>query len=159
MEQRTLVQWLKILVVFAAVCGVGICAGALPPMGRSFVDKYPELAHCYWPWLVFLWVMAVPCFLALILAWKIFVNIEHDNSFCMENAAYLKQFSFLAAFDSVVLILGNIIYLLMGMNHPSIFLTCTLVMFVGIGISVASACLSHLVHKAALLQEENDLTI
>ncbi len=159
MEQRTLVQWLKILVIFAAVCGVGICVGALPPMGRSFADQYPELAHCYLPWLIFLWVLAVPCFLALVLAWKIFVNIEKDHSFCMENAEYLKKFSYLAVADSGILFLGNVCFLVLGMNHPSIFLTCLLVMFAGIGIAVASACLSHLVRKAALLQEESDLTI
>lgn len=159
MEQRTLVQWLKILVIFAAVCGVGICVGALPPMGRSFVDKYPELSYCYWPWLLFLWVLAVPCFMALVLAWKVFTNIEKDNSFCMENAEYLKKFSYLAAWDSAVLFVGNAVYLLLGMNHPSLFLTCILVMFAGIAIAVASACLSHLIRKAALLQEESDLTI
>ncbi len=35
MEQRTLVRWLKILVIFAAVCGIAICVGILPMMGKK----------------------------------------------------------------------------------------------------------------------------
>ena len=107
----------------------------------------------------FLWILAVPCFIALVLAWKIFKNIEEDHSFCMENADALRKISFLAAADSAVLFVGNVLFLLLNMNHPSILLGACIVVVVGIGISVAAAVLSHLVRKAAKLQEENELTI
>ena len=159
MEQRTLVQWLKILVIFMVVCGVALCVGILPMEGKRLVEIYPEFSYCYLPWLIFLWILAIPCFVALRLAWKIFVNIEKDQSFCMENASYLGNISFLAAADAGVLFLGNIIFLVLGMNHPGILLGALLVVIVGIGISVAAAVLSHLVRKAAALQEQSDLTI
>ena len=38
-------------------------------------------------------------------------------------------------------------------------LMCLIVVFVGVAISVAAAALSHLVMKAAMLQEQSDLTI
>lgn len=33
MEQRTLVRWLKLLVIFVAVCGIVLCGGILPMEG------------------------------------------------------------------------------------------------------------------------------
>lgn len=159
MEQRTLVQWLKILVIFMTVCGGVLCVGVLPMVGKQMAEKYPEFAYCYLPWLFFLWILAVPCFVALRLSWKIFVNIEKDHSFCMENANYMGKISFLAGMDAGFLFLGNVLFLLIGMNHPGILLGAILIVVAGVGISVAAAALSHLVQKAAVLQEQSDLTI
>ena len=45
------------------------------------------------------------------------------------------------------------------MSHPDVVLASLVIDFVGIAVSVASAGLSHLVEKAAKLQEESELTI
>ena len=94
MEQRTLVKWLKILVLFAAVCGLGLAGGVLPLAGQWLVESYPEFSYCFWPWLIFLWVLSIPCFWALYLAWKIFGNIEKDHAFTTENASTWDVFPF-----------------------------------------------------------------
>ena len=148
MEQRTLVKWLKILVLFAAVCGLGLAGGVLP-----------LFSYCFWPWLIFLWVLSIPCFWALYLAWKIFGNIEKDHAFTTENAEYMGRISFLAVADAVVLLVGNVLFWLIGMNHPGILLLCFVVTLIGIGFSVAAAALSHLIWKAADLQDQSDWTI
>lgn len=159
MEQRTLVRWLKLLVIFVAVCGIVLCGGILPMEGKRFIAVYPEFSYCYLPWLIFVWILAIPCFIALVLAWKIFGNIERDCSFCMENADALLKVSFLAAADAGFLFFGNVLFFVLSMNHPAVLLAACMVAIVGVGISVAAAVLSHLVGKAAKLQEENDLTI
>ena len=142
MEQRTLVKWLKMLVLCAAVCGLGLAGGVLPLAGQWLVESYPEFSYCFWPWLIFLWVLSIPCFWALYLAWKIFGNIEKDHAFTTENAEYMGRIS-----------------LLIGMNHPGILLLCFVVTLIGIGFSVAAAALSHLIRKAADLQDQSDWTI
>ncbi len=93
------------------------------------------------------------------LAWKIFGNIEKDHAFTTENAEYMGRISFLAAADAVVLLVGNVLFLLIGMNHPGILLLCFVVTLIGIGFSVAAAALSHLIRKAADLQDQSDWTI
>lgn len=98
-------------------------------------------------------------FWALYLAWKIFGNIEKDHAFTTENAEYMGRISFLAAADAVVLLVGNVLFLLIGMNHPGILLLCFVVTLIGIGFSVAAAALSHLIRKAADLQDQSDWTI
>ena len=50
-------------------------------------------------------------------------------------------------------------FLLFNMSHPSIVIMSFFIVFVGIVISIASAVLSHLVKKAAILQEQSDWTI
>ena len=45
------------------------------------------------------------------------------------------------------------------MNHPGVILYSLIVVFAGVAVSVVSAALSHLVLKAALLQEESDLMV
>ena len=91
--------------------------------------------------------------------WKIAGNIGNDKSFSAENAKLLKYISLAAAGDSAFFLLGNAVLLLLNMSHPGVVLASLLIVIIGVCIAVASACLSHLVGKAAALQEEADLTI
>ena len=65
----------------------------------------------------------------------------------------------MAAGDSAFFFVGNVILLFCNINHPGIILISMIVVFAGIAITIAAACLSHLVRKAATLQEQSDLTI
>ena len=77
----------------------------------------------------------------------------------MENASFLKKIAYCAAGDTVYFFIGNIALWLCGMSHPGVVLASLVIDFVGIAVSVAAAGLSHLVEKAAKLQEESELTI
>lgn len=159
MEQKKLAKWLKLIVIGIALCGIFIYAFLIPSFGNMIVEDNPEFANCYQPWLIFISLTAVPCFAALFIAWKIFSNIGNDLSFSKENAKYLKWISWLAAGDAAYFFIGNVVLFFLGMNHPGIFLYSLILVFAGVAISVAAAALSHLVLKAATLQEENDLTV
>ena len=159
MEQRKMVTWLKFLVIFVAICGLILCAVVIPVVGRELSGISPELGRYFKPWVTFVWVLAIPCFAALIHAWMIFSNIEKNKAFSMENAKHMEKISYLAGADTIALISGNIVLLILNINHPSVFLVFLMIGIIGIGISVAAAVLSHLIQKAANLQDENDLTI
>lgn len=159
MKQDTLSKWLKLIIVGSGICGIIIYAAVIPMLARAMVDHYPEFSNCQWPWLILIWVTAVPCYIVLVLSWKIAANIRADRSFSLSNSKLLKWISILAATDSAIFFAGNLIYLLLSMNHPGIVLFSLLIEFLGVAISVASAALSHLVMKAADLQMQSDLTI
>ena len=159
MEQRKMVKWLKFLVIFVAICGLILCAVVIPVVGRELSGISPELGRYFKPWVTFVWVLAIPCFAALIHAWMIFSNIEKNKAFSMEYAKHMEKISYLAGADTIALISGNIVLLILNINHPSVFLVFLMIGIIGIGISVAAAVLSHLIQKAANLQDENDLTI
>ena len=159
MKQSTLAKWLKIVLVGVGICGIVGYAWVIPSFGQSLVRDNPEFAYCYYPWLIFLWATAVPCYIALALGWRIASNIGEDRSFSMDNAKLLKWIAYLAVGDAGFFFVMNVLYLFLGMSHPGVTLVSLIVVFAGIAVSVAAATLSHLVHKAAELQEQSDLTI
>ena len=159
MEQKTLARWLKVIIVGLAVCGLVVYGLIIPAYGTSLVSQYPEFSGRYWPWLIFLWLTAVPCYAALVLGWKVASGIGADRSFTEANAKYLKWISWLAAGDAAFFFLGNIALLFTNNSHPGIVLFSLLIVFAGTAIAVAAAALSRLVKRAAALQEQSDLTI
>ncbi len=159
MDQKKLSLSLKIIIAGVGVCALAVYAWVLPACGDSVRLRYPEFASCYWPWLVFLWITAVPCLAALVFAWRIAKNIGADRSFSVENARLLRIIAYLAAGDTLYFFLGNVVLLFFNMNHPGIILFSLLICFAGLSVTVAAVCLSHLVRKAADLQDESDLTV
>ena len=159
MEQKSLSKWLKLIIIGMAICGVIVYAVVVPSCGASLRTSYPEFSNRYWPWLIFLWCTGIPCYAALALGWRIAERIGRDRSFTMENAVSLKWIAWLAAGDAAFFFIGNVVLLLLSMSHPGVTLLSLLVAFAGVAIAVAAAALSHLVQKAAGLQEQSDLTI
>lgn len=162
MKQKSLSRWLKIITIGMALIGAVLYFFVFPVLGNELVQQYPEYpeySHCFYLWLIFLWLTAVPCYIVLVLVWKIAGNIGKDNSFCKENAVMMKNISLLAAIDSAFFFIGNIVYWLIGFNYLLIMLASFIVVFIGVAFSVAAAVLSHLIYKAADIKEENDLTI
>lgn len=159
MEQKVLATWLKIILVGVGICGLVVYFVVFPSYGESLVSDYPEFSNRFWPWLIFLWISGIPCYAVLVFGWKIAANIGRDQSFSNANAKYLKWIAWLAAGDGVFFFVGNIVLLFTNMSHPGIALFSLLVVFAGVAVAVASAVLSHLVQKAAVLQEQSDLTI
>ena len=159
MDQKTLARWLKAVIIGTGICGLVVFLWLVPFMGKGVLEGYPEFGSWYLPWLIFLEISGLPCFGVLYLGWRIAGNIGQDRSFSMENASFLKKIAYCAAGDTVYFFIGNIALWRCGMSHPGVVLASLVIDFVGIAVSVASAGLSHLVEKAAKLQEESELTI
>lgn len=159
MEQKTLSKWLKLILVGVAICGLIVYVAVIPMYGLSLRSLYPEFSNRFWPWLFFIWVSGIPCFMVLYYSWRISTNIGNDQSFTEENASLLKSISVLSALDAGFFFIGNIVLLFLNMSHPGVVLASFVIVFVGVAIVVVSAVLSHLVKKATILQEQSDWTI
>ena len=159
MEQKTLSKWLKLILIGVAVCGLIVYAAVIPMYGLSLRSLYPEFSNRFWPWLLFIWVSGIPCFMVLYYGWRISTNIGNDRSFTEQNASLLKSISVLSVLDAGFFFVGNIVLFFLDMSHPGVVLASFFVVFVGVAIAVASAVLSHLVKKASVLQEQSDWTI
>ena len=136
MEQKTLSRWLKVILVGVGLCGLVVYGAVLPLYGQSLVGQNPDMANRYWPWLIFLWATGVPCYAALVIGWRIAVNIGKDRSFSEDNARHLKRIALLAAGDAVFFFIGNIVLLFANMSHPGVVLGSLLVVFAGVAVSV-----------------------
>ena len=157
MDQKRLSIWLKAVVVGCALCGVALFGVILPGFLANQAAQHSGFPNRAWT--VFMWVMAVPCYAVLVCVWRIAGQIARNNSFSRENAMSLRIIALLAGLDAALLLVGNAVFLALGRSVPMLSLVSAFVCFAGLAISVGAACLSHLVLKAAGLQEENDLTI
>lgn len=159
MTQKSLSNMLKALIIAVAFCGVLVYFMALPVIGVDMAETYPEYKHCLPIYLSLFWLSAVTCYAVLVFSWLIAARISKGLSFCVENAKYLKIISVLAEVDTAFFFVGNLALLLFNMSHPSIFAFALLVCFIGVALTIVFGALSHLVLKAAALQEQSDLTI
>lgn len=159
MDQKALARWLKGIIIGIGLCGLIFYAAVVPALADYMLEGYPEFSVAVLPWKLFIWCSGIPCFAVLYFAWRIVADIGLDRSFTDENAKRLKWISGLAAGDALFFFLGNILFLFLNINHPGIVLVSFVVVFIGVAVAIASAALSHLVKKAAALQEQSDLTI
>lgn len=159
MKQSTLALSLKLILAGLLVCGVVVYAYIVPEIGRVILDQYPEFGGWYAPWLAFVSGTALPCAVGFAFAWMVAVNIGRDRSFSVSNARYLKYIAIAAAVDGVYFFAGNVVFLILGKSHPSIVLASMFAVFAAAAVAVAASVLSHLVYKAAALEEESELTI
>ncbi len=150
MKQKELSIMLRAVVALAAVASlVFFVVLSVVTLDAAQKENWQQLP------LLGLLVLLIPLYLAMIDLWKIFTEIGRDNSFCLENALRLRRISFYALFDTVLLLGGVALALLMHFNPYSLIFLALM----GLAATVACAALSHLTRKAALLKAENDLTI
>ena len=154
MDQKKLAVWLKAICVGCALCGLALFGFILPRFLAYVAEEVPDLPHKAWQ--AFMWVLALPCYAVLVCIWKMADEIGRDNSFSLENARQLKIIALLAGADAALLLVGNVIFMLTRHSIPTLALVSAFMCFVGLAISVGAACLSHLVHKAAVSQEEGE---
>lgn len=159
MTQSKLAHRLKAVILCVAFCLAGLYLWFLPMMAEETRTVSPEFSFCFWPWLIFLWGTALPLVAALLLSWRIAGNIGADRSFCRENAREMSRISTLAFVDTAYFFIGNLVMGFAFVSHPGILLYSLFFDLVGVCVGVVAAALSHLIYKAALLREEQALTI
>ncbi len=159
MKQKTLSVWVKLVLAGAAACLAAVLVWAASKGENSLAANYEVFAEHSGAWGALLCVCAAVCLAGICVGWRIAGNIGRDRSFCMENARSLGAIAVLAAADGVIFLGGNALFLACGMSHPALFLRSLLPVFLAGAVSVVAAALSHLVRKAAVLQEQDDLTI
>lgn len=159
MFKQSLSKQLKAVIIGMAICGALIYFWAFPSIGHMIIRSYPETESYYFPWLIFLWISGIPCYLVLCFMWQIAKSLSGNRAFSYENSKRFSRISALATGDSVFFFAGNIVLLLMNINHPSVVLCSLGIVFAGITIAVISKAFAYLARQAAQLQEQSDLTI
>ncbi len=160
MNQKSLAKWLKAVIICCAAVALIVFGWVIPAYGANFASLNPEVAYCYYPWLIFSSLFSLPCFGVLFLGWKVASNISKNNSFSFENARHLKKATVLTAADTAFWWVGNWVLVFLDMNHPGVALIfAPLLAVFGLAFAVGFAVLSHLCYKSAEMKAESDLTI
>jgi len=158
-KQSTLAKWLKVIALLVAVMGAVIFFVVMPVLGRQVLIFDGKNDFMFMPILIFVWMMAVPFYIADARFFMIGVEIGRDNSFSAVNIRSLDIIGRMAIFDVIALFAGGVALYFMGMLNAAALLISLFVCIVGLTVSIICAALGHLVQKAIDLKEENDLTI
>lgn len=160
MDKKSLEFWLKLVMIGLGVAGIIVYMIVLPFFAKETFDYAGGVwKSAFWSWMVFLWITAISCYVALFYGWRIAGRIGIGKSFSRQNATDMKKISMLALGDSAIFISGSILLLFFNINHPGILLMSIFIPIIGVSIAVAAMVLSHLIYKAALIEEEAELTI
>lgn len=156
MDNRKLSIWLKFIAVAMATVGIVLYFVFVPLVGMDMVDDGVMTKTAAWAFFAFLVPTAVPCYLVLIWLWNAAGDIRREASFTQKNAVRLKNTSIACLTDTGYLFVGNLAFFLAKSSPAVVFASFCFVVFTGIVLAVAAACLSHLVFKAAQMREENE---
>lgn len=156
MSVKTISRLLKFIIIVMGLCAFAI-QGACSLI--FLVSEVDEIHNMQIPWLIFIWTTAIPMIPALYYSWETAVNIGKGLAFCFDNAKNLHGIAISSLADTVIMIAGNIILLLMNMNHPSVIIFSLFIAVIGVAILIAAESLSQLIKQATALKEETDLTI
>jgi len=159
MSHKSICLRIRCSVIGAAFCLllviVMICGSFLKYL------KVIDFPDPFYIWHLFAALGIIPCFAALVFAWKISNEVSRDRSFSHATAALLGKISSCALFESgfVFIVTAVILISLQEIVQTRIILLCLVAAVVSLAASMAFAALARFVQKAADLQEESDLTV
>ena len=159
MKSKTFSSLMKISVLIATIGGLFICIFAVPDLGKSIVSSYPEFSSWYWSWLIFVWVVAIPCFILLVYVWKVSDCVKNETVFTIETSKMVRAGVILLLVDAALLFVGNVILLLLSMNHPGVVLLSIVIAVVEVVVALFGEIVYQYLIKAAILKEESEGTI
>lgn len=65
MKQLELAKWIKAIIIISAIIGLIICFIIVPVLGKDLLTIYPEFDYMFIPSLIFIWITAIPFYIAL----------------------------------------------------------------------------------------------
>ena len=159
MKRESLANWLKGAIVFIGIIGLLFFTKMVPDTINGFGREFPEFGYLVFPSIVAIFIGAVPIYIALFTFWKICSRIAKDNSFCHENTVSLILIGKCAVFDTIYCFGYTVFSTTVNAINPATMLISLGTMAVGVVIAIAAFLISHLVEKAVVIQEENELTV
>ena len=159
MSSKTLFKLIRSTVIVAVFSGLFAYIYIIPTLGTYLVNQYPDYAHLYYPWLIFLWIAALPYLAVLVLMWRVSGFIGQDKVFTTGTAKIAKVGSILFFGNAGFFLLGNVVFLVLNMNHPIVLLLSFFICMFNVTLAVFAAVVARYITKAATLQEEADNTI
>lgn len=160
MTSKSLFFWVRCSIVIVALCGLTVCAFwypfsiSLSVMG--VVDAVPTVAQNVqmWTQLVFYWLVSLPCFVILVLAW-LMTNLMKKEKFFNEKNIKLANISAIILFaDLAAFLIGNVVFLILGWNDYAIIYF--MLFAIGLGVALLIKVFEQYMKKAVQMQEETE---
>lgn len=166
MNDKFLIMLCRISIIFIFFVGLCVCFwwypfsisfsifGITSREISSLVYANQTQAIAFWSQLIFAWLIAIPCFSALVLVFKSVGYAKCNQFFTKKNAGFFRVIAVMLFIDFMLYITGNIVFMFLGWNPFAL-----LYFVIGVlGIIFALACYFayRYIDKAASLKEEMD---
>lgn len=157
MKNSLITLLVRLVIIFIAALGLSMCVFwypftiSLSVMG--VVDSTPTMQQNIeiWTQLLFYWVVSLPCFVILFLAWLITNSIKKEVFFSERNVKILKISALILFVDLIVFLIGNVVFLILGWND---FVLIYFIFFViGVGITTLIKVFEQYLKKSVQMQE------
>lgn len=164
MKQHNVARWLQAACIGAAVLGIAVFAVEAPILARTSARAFPQFEGLLWPALLWLWGIGILCYMSLWRFWGVCRRIGEDRSFSPQNAAamgLIARYLWLAAGMTLALTLllyGLKLWTGASLAQGNLWLLTLLTCFFA-GVALLSQALSLLLARAAVLQQDHDLTV
>lgn len=147
--------FLRSVVIFIGLLALALCVYGLPRIIGTF-----SLSG-YDPILLGMYVMAIPFFIALHQALKLFGHIENNKAFSNPSVIALKNIKLSATIVGVLLSAGMpyIFYVADKDDAPGVVLIALIIIFASVVTAVVTAVVEKLLKNAIDIKSENDLTV
>lgn len=155
-------NYVKFLRAVLVILGVGILGFAvfyLPYFAELAAAYYEDLAFLKTPILIFVYISAVPFYIALFQGYKICNTIVNNNPFSTGNLKSFKIASFSALAVSVMYFAGTGVFAILKVERPILYIVFVLIGVCALVFTLLCEVLNQLLSKAIELREENDLTV
>ncbi len=159
MRKESLIRLLRGIIIGFGILGAVVYTQTFPILGHGMEEMILRFSTYYIPWLIFIWITAIPCYMILFYGWKVIEQIEQDTIFTRKSALLFKKVSWWALADMIFFTVGNLIFFCIKAVDIIYFFASLVGVFMGLAVVITAAMLSHLAYKAAELNEENELTI
>lgn len=151
--------FLKLAIVTLGVIALLSCIYWLPGYAKNTAETNPDYAYLRYPVLVFVYITAIPFYIALYQALKLLHYIESKNAFSELAVESLKHIRYCAMAIITLYVIGLIFLWFQNDLYSSIAMMGAIVIFATSAVAVFAAVLQELLTNALEIKSENDLTI
>lgn len=160
MKSSLIAVLVRVVIVVLAACGIAICALwypfsiSLSVMG--VVEAVPTVTQNIqlWTQLIFYWLVSLPCFTILFMAWLMTNSMKNEAFFNDRNVKLARISAIILFVDLAVFLIGNIVFVILGWNEYAIiyFILST----IGLGIAILIKVFEQYLKKSVKMQEETE---
>ena len=150
---------LKVVLVVSALVLGAVAFWFVPMYMAHVIQVRPDLAAWDYWMRGYALLVALPVWAVMVLLWRVFGSIPHNNAFSHGNAQAFQWIAWLADFD-LALVGGFFIFLcIAGVTPGFLVISFGGAIYMGIVAAIVFHVLSALVRNAAELKQDQDMTI
>ncbi|MGE6376639.1 DUF2975 domain-containing protein [Peribacillus muralis] len=158
---RVSTQFLKIAVILIGLPVLALCIFLVPEIAKFAVELFPNIPFLNYLVFVYMYVTAMPFYIALFQAFKLLSYIDKNKAFSELSVRALKNIKNCALTISILYVLGMPFFYFMAEldDAPGIIVIGLIIIFASMVIAVFAAVLQRLLKNAIDIKSENDLTV